>query len=288
MAQSLKRHSPEEVTAADKIVFQSDLKIRLELLNFLPLEAAILTISLPEFIAEAAEDVVYRNSNGLGDELCYQFAEGGNSKEEIAIVGFAMNSCFTLMTYDRTLRIRSLEVGRPMKEGDNDVKDNILLSMVNRLLTSIELDKWVALEIEVLKRWNIIDQQEFYASYFNATDNQSSIMVQKVVTKTPNLNIFSSGSLKTYRWTLSIVPVFANWIEAEREAALSVDAEEAAKACAPDLVKMTVPSFGVVNGDEKSVPTGKEREIRLSKLNEILDIREFRHCVSSTDFLFLP
>ncbi|KAM7533128.1 hypothetical protein Aperf_G00000118837 [Anoplocephala perfoliata] len=142
--------------------------------------------------------------------------------------------------------------------------------------------------IEVLKRWNIIDQQEFYASYFNATDNQSSIMVQKVVTKTPNLNIFSSGSLKTYRWTLSIVPVFANWIEAEREAALSVDAEEAAKACAPDLVKMTVPSFGVVNGDEKSVPTGKEREIRLSKLNEILDIREFRHCVSSTDFLFLP
>lgn len=85
----------------------------------------------------------------------------------------------------------------------------------------------------------------------------------------------SPGSLKAYQWPLNIVPVPANQIEAERDAALAVDVEDAVKVCAPDLVKIPASSNGVVNGDEKSVPNGKET--RLPKFKEIVDIREFKH-----------
>ncbi|KAM7533020.1 hypothetical protein Aperf_G00000118882 [Anoplocephala perfoliata] len=57
IARALQRYPPEEVIAADRIMFESDLKTYVDLVNFLTPEKAIMTISLPEYVAEAAGDV---------------------------------------------------------------------------------------------------------------------------------------------------------------------------------------------------------------------------------------
>ncbi|KAM7533559.1 hypothetical protein Aperf_G00000119016 [Anoplocephala perfoliata] len=190
------------------------------------------------------------------------------------------------------LKEESFETAVEAVIASNMTEDSTMDMEVNRVSAEVFADRHVfdrrQRYIEILKRLNIIDLQEFYTSNFYAIEKQPSIMVQVDAVATSgeggeNDSKSSKGSLsnslKTYRWPLSIVPMSANQIEAEREAALSVEVEEAVKACAPDLVKMTASSNGVVNGDEKPVPNAKGKAIRLPRFNEIVDIREFKHRV---------
>ncbi|VDL59018.1 unnamed protein product [Hymenolepis diminuta] len=82
--------------------------------------------------------------------------------------------------------------------------------------------------------------------------------------------------MKTYQWPISIVPMTESQIEAEYEATVAVDVEEALKACASEAI---APST-FKGGDGDSIQKGSEiKKFQLPKISEIKDLREFKNRV---------